>query len=144
MPVQEYGLPVSLANAKRVIEAAESAALANDWAMSIVVTDTAGNLIAMQRMDHAQLASVALALAKARTAVNFKCATDMFEKAIAGGGAGLKLLAVEGLCPVDGGIPLVAEGRIVGAIGVSGAQSAQDGQVATIGAQALAGSDTST
>jgi glc operon protein GlcG len=144
MPVQAYGPSLSLADAKKVLQAAESAATANDWAMSIAITDTAGHLITMQRMDHAQLASVVLAQAKARSAVNFKCPTSTFEKAVAGAGAGLKLLAVEGLCPVEGGIPLVADGKIVGAIGVSGAQSAQDGQVATAAAQVFAGIGTST
>jgi uncharacterized protein GlcG (DUF336 family) len=137
MPTQEYGPSISLADAKKVLEAAESEAARNEWAMVIAIADSGGHLIAMHRMNHAQLGSIAIAQAKARTAVSFKCHTKVFEKVVSEGGLGLRLLSIEGLCPLEGGIPLIEEGRIVGAIGVSGAQSIQDGQVATAGARVL-------
>ena len=139
MMVLEYGPPISLADAKRVIDAAEAEASANRWAMVIAVMDSSGHLVALHKMDHAQFGSVTIAQAKAQTAVDFKRPTKVFEEAVAQGGLGLRLLSTPGLCPLDGGIPLLGEGKVVGAIGVSGAQSTQDGQVAAAGARVFQG-----
>lgn len=84
MQILEYGPPISLADAKRVIEAAEAEASANQWAMVIAVVDSAGHLVALHKMDHAQFGSIAIAQAKAQTAVNFKRSTMVFEEAMAG------------------------------------------------------------
>jgi glc operon protein GlcG len=138
MPKQEYGLPISLAQAKRILDAAESAAAANDWSVVMAVADSGGHLVAMLRMDGAHLGSISAARLKAKTAVNFKCTTKIFEDAIAGGGVGLKLLAVEHICPIEGGLPLFDGNRVIGAIGVSGARPDQDGTVAAAGAAVLA------
>jgi uncharacterized protein GlcG (DUF336 family) len=135
MPIVEYGPPLSLAQAKRVIEAAEAEALANQWAMVIAVLDSTGHLLALHRMDHAQYASIGVAQAKAQTALNFKRPTKIFEDGLAGGA--LRWLAMPDICPLEGGIPITQDGKITGAIGVSGAQASQDAQVAAAGAKVL-------
>ncbi|MDA8361720.1 MAG: heme-binding protein [Gammaproteobacteria bacterium] len=139
MQIIEYGPPISLADVKRVIEAAETEASTNQWAMVIAVVDGTGHLVALHKMDHAQFGSIAIAQAKAQTAVNFKRPTKVFEEAVAQGGLGLRLLSTQGLCPLEGGIPLLGDGKVIGAIGVSGAQSTQDGQVAMAGARVING-----
>ena len=139
MQISEYGPLISLADAKRVIEAAEAEASANQWAMVIAVVDSTGHLVALHKMDHAQFGSITIAQAKAQTAVNFKRPTKVFEEAVAQGGLGLRLLSTPGLCPLEGGIPLLGDGKVIGAIGVSGAQSTQDGQVAMAGARVING-----
>jgi glc operon protein GlcG len=121
--------------AKRVIDAAEAEATANGWAMVIAVVDSTGHLVALHRMDQAQYGSVAIAQAKARTAVDFKRPSKVFEDAVAQGGLGLRLLSTPDLCPLEGGVPLMAAGELIGAIGVSGAQSHEDGRVATVAAR---------
>lgn len=129
-----YTTPITLELAKRVVLQAEREAEANGWNMVIAVVDSSGHLVTLHKMDHAQYGSIPIAQAKAMTAVNFKRPTKFFEDAIAAGGLGLRLLSTEGLCPLEGGIPLFSAGAIIGAIGVSGAQSTQDGQVAQAGA----------
>lgn len=133
----EYGAPVLLAEARRVIAAAEREAAAHDWAMVIAVADSSGHLVALHRMDQAQYGSIAVAQAKASTAVNFKRPTKVFEELVTGGA--MRLLSIEGLVALEGGVPLVRGGKLVGAIGVSGATGAQDGQVAAAGALVLDG-----
>ena len=135
----EYGLPISLVDAKKVIEAAEAEASSNDWAMVIAVVDSTGHLVALHRMDQSQFGSIAIAQAKAQTAVNFKRPTVVFEEAVAQGGLGLRLLSIPDLCLLEGGIPLLRDGKVIGAIGVSGAQSSQDGQVAMAGVRIMNG-----
>ena len=135
-PVIAYGPPVSLEVARRVATAAEAEARAHGWPMVIAVMDSAANLVVLHKMDDAQTGSVEIAQAKARSTVRFKRPTRVFEEALAAGGLNLRLLATEGACPLEGGLPLMHEGRLVGAIGVSGMQSTQDAQVAAAGAQA--------
>jgi uncharacterized protein GlcG (DUF336 family) len=139
MPVVEYGLPIQLAAAKRVIEAAEKEAAASGWAMVIAIVDSTGHLVALHKMDHAQYGSVEIAQAKARTAVNLKRPTKVLQDGVAEGGIGLRMLSVEGLSALEGGVLLMDEDRIVGGIGVSGADSTQDAQVAMAGVRALSG-----
>ena len=88
-------------------------------------------------MDDTQVGSVDVAIAKARSAARFKRPTKAFQDALAAGGEGLRILALNGAIPVDGGVPLVVGGKIVGAIGMSGGTSAQDGQAAAAGAAAV-------
>lgn len=133
----EYGASLSLALAKQVMQAAEAEALANQWPMVIAIVDAAGNLQLFHRMDNAQLGSVRVAQAKAETALKFRRPTKFFEDAVAAGGTGWRLLAMDGMCPLEGGVPLFQAGRIVGAIGVSGMHSSQDAQVAVAGANVL-------
>ncbi len=132
-----YGPPVSLDIARRVAAAAEAEAHANGWPMVIAVMDSGAHLVVLHKMDHAQTGSVHVAQAKARSAVQFKRPTRVFEEALAAGGLNLRLLATEGACPLEGGIPLMHEGRVIGAIGVSGMQSTQDARVAAAGAAAI-------
>ncbi len=139
MQVLEYGPPISLVDAKQVIEAAEAEASANRWAMVIAVADSTGHIVALHRMDHAQFGSVPIAQAKALTAVNFKRPTKIFVEAVAQGGLGLRLLSTPGLCPLEGGIPLLRDDKVIGAIGISAARSTQDGQVALAGTKVIHG-----
>ncbi|MEP6721144.1 MAG: heme-binding protein [Variovorax sp.] len=132
-----YGAPVSLETAQRVAAAAEAEATANGWPMVIAVVDSGANLVVLHKMDHAQIGSVAIAQAKATTAVRFKRPTKAFEEALAAGGLGLRLLATEGVCPLEGGLPLIHAGQLIGAIGVSGMQSTQDASVAAAGIRAV-------
>lgn len=133
-----YGSPISLAAAKAVMEAAESEALRNRWPMVIAIVDSTGHLVALHRLEQAQYGSLQIAQAKAETALNFRRPTKAFEEALAAGGVGLRVLGVPHITPLEGGILLMREGEIIGAIGVSGMQSAQDAQVAQAGADALA------
>jgi len=135
----EYGPPINLALAKQIMARAEAEAVAHRLAVIIAIVDSAGQLVLLQRMDHAQFGSIPVALAKAETAVKFKRPTKVFEDALAGGALGQRLLAIPGLCAIDGGLPLMAEGRIVGGIGVAGMLPSQDAQVAAAGAVGLLG-----
>jgi glc operon protein GlcG len=121
-----------------VMAAAEAEAERRDWPVVIAVVDSTGHLVMLHKMDQAQLGSVAVAQAKAETAVNFRRPTKMFEDMIAEGGAGLRMLSVDGAAVLEGGLPLLARGEVVGAIGVSGMQSRQDAEVARAGVAALA------
>ena len=133
-----YGFPITLEEARRVASAAMDEAGKQGWPMVIAVTDSGSNLVALYKMDHAQTGSVAIAQHKAASAVRFKRPTRVFEEALAAGGIGLRLLATEGACPLEGGLPLVKDGAVIGGIGVSGMQSTQDALVAAVGASALA------
>lgn len=137
MPILEYGTPITFAEARRVADAAFAEAQRNGWAMVIAVYDSTGHPVLLHKMDHAQYASLDLAQAKARTATHFKRPTKVFEEAITQGGMALRLLSATGICLFEGGLPLLRDGRLVGGIGVSGATSEQDTQVAQAGARAL-------
>lgn len=132
-----YGTSITLDAAKKVAAPAVAEAIKNKLTMVIAIVDTAGDLVYLERMDDTQVGSVNVALGKARSAARFKRPTKAFQDALAAGGEGLRILALEGAVPVDGGVPLVIGGKIVGAIGVSGGTSAQDGQVAAAGVAAV-------
>ena len=132
-----YGTPINLETAKRVAAPALAEARKSQLTMVVAIVDTAGDLVYFERMDDTQVGSVEVALSKARSAARFKRPTKAFQDALAAGGEGLRILALQGAVPVDGGVPLVIDGKIVGAIGVSGGTSAQDGQVAAAGVAAL-------
>jgi glc operon protein GlcG len=135
----KYGPPITAELAKKVAAPALAEARKHDWTMAVAVVDPAGDLVYFERMDDVQAGSTQVAVAKARSAARFKRPTKAFQDALAAGGEGLRILALEGAVPVDGGVPLVVEGTIVGAIGLSGGTSQQDGQCAQAGANALAG-----
>lgn len=132
-----YGTPISIDQAKKVMAGAEAEARKNNWPVAIVIVDSGGNMVMMQKLDHTQHASVGIAEGKAKTAVNFRRPTKALEDVIAGGGGGLRLLAVDGITPLEGGIPIVIDGRIIGGVGVSGVTSQQDAQVAQSGINTL-------
>ena len=131
-----YGAPISLGDAKRVAEAAEAEALANGWPAVIAIFDSAGQLALLHRMDQSNLGAVHLAQRKAETAVRFRRETKAFEEIIAGGG--IRLLSVaDDIITLEGGLPLIQGGQVVGSIGVSGMASDQDAQCAAAGARQL-------
>ena len=132
-----YGAPVSLEDAKKAAAPAIAEAVKNHWSMAVAIVDPSGNLVYYEKMDDTQLGSANFAIDKARSAALFKRPTKVFQDGLAAGGDGLRLLKVAGAVPVEGGIPLVLAGKIVGAIGVSGGASAQDGQCAKAGADAI-------
>jgi uncharacterized protein GlcG (DUF336 family) len=135
-PSTPYGVPIDMSAAKQVMAAAEAEAIKNNWGVAIAIVDSGANLVMLQRLDNAQLSSVRIAEAKAKTAAEFRRPTKVFEDAVGGGGIGLRVLSF-GASVAEGGVPIVAGGKVIGAIGVSGVQSHQDAQVAQAGADAL-------
>jgi glc operon protein GlcG len=126
---------ITLEGAKKMMAAAEAEARKNNWTVCIAVVDESGNLIAFQKIDDTQMGSIDIAIGKARTAARMKRPTKALEDAIAGGRT--VMLGVEGLTPLEGGVPVTVDGKIIGAVGVSGVTSQQDAQVAAAGAAAL-------
>ena len=128
-----YGLPISLERAQAVIEASVAEAKKRNWKMNVAVVDSGGNLVAFQRMDGAMLASIQIAEHKARAGATFRRPTKVFED-----GINLMhlnyLLAFDGVIASRGGIPLIDQGAIIGAIGVSGGTDSQDEVVSAAGA----------
>jgi len=132
-----YGPPLTLEQAKKVMNAAELEAQKYGWPLVIALVDSTGYLCMLVKLDHAQLGSVQIAQAKAETALCFRRPTAVFENALAQGGVGLRILATPGVAPLEGGIPLMQGGEVIGAIGVSGMHSSQDALVARAGVAAL-------
>jgi glc operon protein GlcG len=128
---------ITLDDAKKAMAAAESEARKNTWNVAIAILDAGGHLILFQKMDDTQIGSVNIAIGKAKTAVNFKRATKAMEDIVAGGR--MAFLAVEGITPIQGGLPVVMDGKVIGAVGVSGVQSSQDEQVAQAAVNVLQG-----
>jgi glc operon protein GlcG len=121
--------------ARRVAAGAEAEAKRNNWAVSIAVLDEAGHMMVFHRMDGAKLVATDIAVRKARTAVYFQGPTKALEEEVAGGRTAL--LPIDGFMPLEGGIPLIVDGILVGAIGVSGVTGSQDAQCAQAGVRAL-------
>jgi len=136
-PAPPYGPPLSLTDAKRIASAAEAVAGERGWPVVVAVYDSTGHLALLHRMDDAHLASVTVAQRKAETAIKYRRSTRTFEEGIEKGGVGVRAVTLPMVCAVDGGFPLLRDGRIVGAIGVSGMTPAQDAFVAQAGAAAL-------
>jgi glc operon protein GlcG len=135
-PTTPYGAPLGLEAAKKIMAAAEAEAVKNNWAMAIVILDSTGHIVMVHKLDNTQYGSLMAAEDKAVSAINFRRPSKVFEDSVAQGGIGLRALALRGASPLEGGIPIVVDGKIVGAIGVSGGASVQDGQVAKAGADA--------
>jgi glc operon protein GlcG len=132
-----YGPPITLEQAKVVVTAAEAEARKNSWNVAIAVLDAGCNLVVLHRIDNTNLGGIQVSQEKARSACLYRGATKAAEDTLAKGGMGVRLLALSGMVPLEGGLVLVADGKTVGAIGVSGVQSDQDGQIAKAGADAL-------
>jgi glc operon protein GlcG len=126
---------LTLEVARKIAAAAEAEAAKNKWTMYITIVDDSGTPVYIARMDDTQLGSFEVSIAKARSAVFFKRPTKAFEDAVAGGRTAI--LKLPGAMPVEGGLPLMADGKVIGAIGVSGGTSAQDGQVGLVAVAAL-------
>jgi len=132
-----YGAPISIEQAKKAMTAAEAEARKNNWPVVISIVDSGGHLVALQRLD-AQTASVEISIGKATTAASFRRPSKALEDSLAPGGSALRILAVRGVTPLQGGVPIIVDGKIIGAIGVSGVLASQDEVVALAGAAALA------
>ena len=135
--VPQYGANVSLDQAKKAIAAGQAEARKNNWPVAIAVVDTHGDLVAFEKMDDTQIASVQVAQDKGKSAAIYRRPTKVFENLLAGGGAGTRVLTLRNASAVEGGLPIVVGGKIIGGIGVSGVTSEQDGVVAKAGAEAL-------
>lgn len=132
-----YGASINIEQAKKAMVAAEAEARKNNWQVVISIVDTGGHLVMLQRLD-AQNASVEIATGKARTAVNFRRPSKALEDSLAAGGSAVRILAVPGIMPLQGGLPIVVDGKIIGGIGVSGVLASQDEIVAKAGLETLA------
>jgi glc operon protein GlcG len=132
-----YGAPISLENAKKAAAAATAEARKNNWTMALAIVDPNGTLVYYEKLDNTQIGSSQVAISKARSSAMFKRPTKSFQDLVSKGGDGLRYLGLEGAVPLEGGIPIVMDGKIVGAIGMSGGTSAQDAQCAQVGADAL-------
>jgi uncharacterized protein GlcG (DUF336 family) len=128
-----YGAPISLEDARKAAAATLAEAAKNKWNMVAAIVDPSGNLVYYEKMDNAQLASANVAIDKARTSALYKRPTKAMQDVLAAGGAGLRVLRLHDATPVEGGIPILADGKIIGAIGVSGDSSDHDAQCAAAG-----------
>lgn len=131
-----YGPPITLEAAKKAAAAAEAEAMKNGWPVAIAVVDSGARLVHFQKLDGTQHGSIDIAIGKATTAVNLRRPTKELQDAVAGGGGALRLLALPGVYPLEGGVLILQDGKIIGGVGVSGVTSAQDAQVAQAGAAA--------
>jgi glc operon protein GlcG len=134
-PPIPHGMPITLDLAKRVAAAAEAEARKNGWPMAIAIAEPTGALVYFLKMDNTQYASIELATAKAKTSALYRRPTKMFTEAL--DNSHLFFLTFEGLCAAPGGLPLIADGKLIGAIGVSGGAGHQDDIVALAGVDAL-------
>jgi glc operon protein GlcG len=132
-----YGAAIRIETAKKAAAAALSEARRNNWAMAVAVVDTGGHLVYFEKMDDTQVGSVTVAQDKARSAALFKRPTKAFQETLAAGGDGFRVLGIRGAVPVEGGLPLIVDGAIAGAIGISGGTSQQDGLCAKAGVDAI-------
>ena len=136
-PQIPYGLSIDIDGAKTVASAAVAEAAANGWNMAIAIVDTGGHLLYFEKMDGTQTGSVQVSIDKARSAALYRRPTKVFEDGLAQGGQGIRLLRLADAIPVDGGVPIIVDDRVVGGIGISGGSGADDGQVAHVGADAV-------
>jgi glc operon protein GlcG len=139
--VSTYAIPIGssigLDEAKKVATAAAFEARKHGWFMAIAIVDPAGTLVYYEKADNTQLGSANVAVAKARSAALYKRPTKAFQDSLAKGAENLRILRLEGAVPLEGGVPLLVGGRLIGAIGVSGDLSEHDGQCASAGAASL-------
>ncbi len=134
--VPQYGPNVTLDQARKAVAAGLAEAKKNNWPVAVAVVDTAGMLVAFEKADGTQNGSVMIAQDKAVSAAMLRRPTKVIQDAVAGGGAGVRFLGLRYASPVEGGLPLIVDGKVIGAIGVSGVTSDQDGVCAKAGADA--------
>jgi uncharacterized protein GlcG (DUF336 family) len=132
-----YGPPVTTEQARKAVSAALAEARANNWTMAAAVVDPGGILVYFERIDDTQNASSQIAIDKARSAALFKRPTKTFQDSVERGGIGIRVTKLRGAMPVDGGVPIVVNGQIVGGLGVSGGTAEQDGQCAKAATDAM-------
>jgi uncharacterized protein GlcG (DUF336 family) len=136
-PPPPYGAPITLEMAKKIMAGAEAEARKNNWPVVIAILDPGGQVVMLQRLDNTQWGSVEVAKDKARSAVAFRRPTKVFQDLIAQGGANMRLLNLSGASMLEGGIPIVVNGQVIGGVGVSGVTSQQDAQIAQAGIDAM-------
>jgi uncharacterized protein GlcG (DUF336 family) len=132
-----YGAPITADAAKKIAAAAIAEAGKNNWSMAVAIVDTAGYLVYFERMPNTQLGSVEVSIEKAKSAALFRRPTKSFQDTVAAGGEGLRMLKLTGAVPVEGGMPIIVDGKLVGAVGASGGTSDQDGKTAAAGLAAM-------
>ena len=132
-----YGPPITTEQARKAVSAALAEARANNWTMAAAVVDPGGILVYFERIDDTQNASSKIAIDKAVSAALFKRPTKTFQDSIERAGIGLRVMTLRGAIPVEGGVPLVINGRIAGGLGVSGGTAEQDGQCAKAATDAM-------
>jgi glc operon protein GlcG len=132
-----YGPPITVENARKAAAAALAEAVKNHWTMAVAIVDPSGTLVYYEKMDNTQLGSANVSINKARSAALYKRPSKAFQDSLASGGAGMRVLGLEGAVPVEGGVPILSDGKIIGAIGVSGDTSDHDGVCATAGAAVI-------
>jgi uncharacterized protein GlcG (DUF336 family) len=132
-----YGTAITADAAKKIAAAAIAEAGKNGWAMAVAVVDPGGYLVYFERMPDTQLGSVQVSMDKAKSAALFRRPTKVFQDAVAAGGAGMRMLGLTGAVPVEGGIPIIVKGKVIGAVGASGGTSDQDGHTAQAGAAVI-------
>ena len=135
--IGHYGAPITLDQAKKVMAAAEAKAKQNNWSVTVSIVDSGGHAVMLHRHDGTQLASIRIAEGKARTAVEFRRPTKALEDVIAPGGAVLRYFTVPDVNLMEGGGPIVVDGKVVGGIAVSGVHSKDDAKIAQAGADAI-------
>jgi glc operon protein GlcG len=135
--VPQYGPNITLEQGRKAAAAADAECRKNGWPVAIAVVDTAGQLVYFQRTDNTQTGSILVAQDKAVSSAMLRRSSKVIEDGVAGGGAGIRLLNLRYASALEGGIPLTIDGKIIGAIGVSGVTSAQDGQCAKAGVDGL-------
>jgi glc operon protein GlcG len=136
-PNVPYGVSITAETAKKLAAAAIAEARKNNWAMAVAIVDTGGYLVYFERMPDTQLGSVEIAIEKAKSAALFRRPTKSFQDTLAAGGEGLRILRLTGAVPVEGGIPIIVDGKLIGAVGASGGSSDQDGRTAQAGVAAM-------
>ncbi len=132
-----YGAPITIEQAKKAMLAAEAEARKNNWQVVISIVDSGGHLVMLQRLD-AQTGSIEIATGKATTSAALRRPTKAIEDSLAPGGSALRILSVRSVTALQGGVPILLDGKIIGAIGVSGVLAPQDEIVAMAGAAAIA------
>jgi uncharacterized protein GlcG (DUF336 family) len=135
--VPQYGPNINLEQARKAIHAGQVEAQKHGWPVAIAIVDTAGMLVAYEKLDNTQTASIQVAIDKGVSAAIYRRPTKVFEDIVAKGGAGLRVMNLRNASVVEGGLPIVVGGKIIGGIGVSGVAADQDGVVAKAGADAL-------
>ena len=133
----QYGPSITLDMAKKAVDAAEAEAKKNGWSMAIAAVSIGGYLIHASTMDQTQFASIGIAQHKARAAATFRRPTKVFEDRVASGGAGIAALSLDGVIASEGGIPIMRDGKVIGALGCSGGTGAQDGQACKAGVDVI-------
>jgi glc operon protein GlcG len=135
--VPQYGANITLEQARKIYAAAESEARKNNVPVAVAIVDTAGNLVLYQRLDNTQTASIQVAIDKAVSAAIYRRSTKVFQDGLARGGENLRILGLSRAVPVEGGLPIFLDGKVIGGIGVSGAPGDLDSQIAQAGVKGL-------